>query len=71
MLLLTKRHGILGAFDLVNRSLVDRETVILAPEPNSLTLTIEHKGVVWYEIEAVGKSAHAGNPKWALMLFWL
>jgi len=53
----------LGAVDLVNRSLVDRETVILAPEPNSLTLTIEHKGVVWYEIEAVGKSAHAGNPQ--------
>ncbi|WP_198470447.1 M20 family metallopeptidase [Acetomicrobium sp. S15 = DSM 107314] len=53
----------LGAVDLANRGLIDRETVVLAPEPNSLTLTVEHKGVVWYEIEAIGKSAHAGNPQ--------
>jgi succinyl-diaminopimelate desuccinylase len=52
----------LGALDLVKRGIVDNETVLVATEPNGLTLTVEHKGVVWYEIEIFGQSAHAGNP---------
>lgn len=52
----------LGALNIVKQGLVDKDTVLVATEPNGLTLTVAHKGVIWYEIEIFGKSAHAGNP---------
>lgn len=51
-----------GATDLIDKGLVSKDSLIICTEPSNLDLVVSHKGVVWYEIEVFGKSAHAGNP---------
>ncbi len=52
----------LGAVDLVKKGYIDQETLVVATEPTGNELHTCHKGLVWYEIQVQGKSAHAGNP---------
>jgi succinyl-diaminopimelate desuccinylase len=56
----------LGGVDLVSRGIVDRNTYIVATEPTNLEIIVAHKGLVWLEVEAVGKLAHAGNPQFGV-----
>jgi succinyl-diaminopimelate desuccinylase len=56
----------LGGVDLVSRGIVDRDTYIVATEPTNLEIIVAHKGLVWLEVEAVGKLAHAGNPQFGV-----
>ena len=52
----------LGAIDLLERGVVGKDTLIICTEPSNLEVVVAHKGVMWYEVEATGRNAHAGNP---------
>jgi succinyl-diaminopimelate desuccinylase len=52
----------LGGMDLIRHGIVDKDSFVVATEPTSLEIIIAHKGLVWLEVEAIGKLAHAGNP---------
>lgn len=54
--------GMLGAQSLISQGVVDRDSLIVCTEPSDLALVVAHKGVIWYEVEVFGRSAHAGNP---------
>jgi succinyl-diaminopimelate desuccinylase len=56
----------LGGVDLVSRGIVDERTYIVATEPTGLEIIVAHKGLVWLEVEAAGKLAHAGNPQYGV-----
>lgn len=51
-----------GANALVDKGWIDGESLVLASEPTSLELVVAAKGVMWYEITARGRSAHASVP---------
>jgi succinyl-diaminopimelate desuccinylase len=52
----------LGGNDLITRGIVQRDSLIVATEPTDLQVVVAHKGLVWMEVKATGKLAHAGNP---------
>jgi len=53
----------LGGNDLIARGILDARSLIVATEPSDLKVVVAHKGLVWIEVETVGKLAHAGNPQ--------
>ena len=50
----------LGGMDLIRHGIVDKDSFVVATEPTGLEIIIAHKGLVWLEVEAIGKLAHAG-----------
>lgn len=52
----------LGAMRLVEKGLVDKDSLIVATEPTALELVVAQKGVMWYRVETRGKMSHAGTP---------
>ncbi len=52
-----------GGVNLIERKVLDSETFIIAAEPTNLEVVVAHKGLVWLEVETLGKLAHAGNPQ--------
>jgi succinyl-diaminopimelate desuccinylase len=53
----------MGVNNLVDTGVLDANTLVLATEPSDLKVVVAHKGLVWIEVEAHGKLAHAGNPQ--------
>lgn len=51
-----------GAVRLVERGLLDKDTLLVAPEPTGLDLVVAQKGVMWYRAETWGRMSHAGTP---------
>ncbi|BCB02586.1 M20 family metallopeptidase [Bacillus sp. KH172YL63] len=49
-----------GAVDLVKKARLPDDAMIIATEPTSNHIAPAHKGTVWFDVEAAGKSAHAG-----------
>lgn len=41
---------------------ITKEDIVISCEPTSLNLIIAQKGAMWYEIEIIGKNAHAASP---------
>ena len=56
----------LGVTDLVDRKILDADTLVVATEPSDLKVVVAHKGLLWLEIEVRGKLAHAGNPQFGV-----
>jgi succinyl-diaminopimelate desuccinylase len=52
----------LGVNALVDAGTVDARALVIATEPSDLAVVVAHKGLVWMEVEAFGRLAHAGNP---------
>lgn len=57
-----EENNMLGALDLIDGGIVGKESLIICTEPSDLEIVVAHKGVLWYKVEAFGRSAHAGNP---------
>jgi succinyl-diaminopimelate desuccinylase len=55
-------HYMRGINNLIDRGVVNRETLVVATEPTGLEVVVAHKGLVWMEVRTTGKLAHAGNP---------
>lgn len=53
--------GMKGVMKFIESGLIDDSSMIIAPEPTSLEIVRAHRGVLWYEIEVYGKSAHGGH----------
>jgi succinyl-diaminopimelate desuccinylase len=51
-----------GAMRLVEKGLVNKDSLIVATEPTALDLVVAQKGVMWYRVETKGKMSHAGTP---------
>ncbi len=56
----------LGVTDLVQRGILDADTLVVATEPSDLKVVVAHKGLLWLEVEVRGKLAHAGNPQFGV-----
>jgi succinyl-diaminopimelate desuccinylase len=56
----------LGVTDLVDRKILDADTLVIATEPSDLKVVVAHKGLLWLEVEVRGKLAHAGNPQFGV-----
>lgn len=54
--------GCEGAKYLAEQKLLDRAGAIVVAEPTSNYPYVGHKGLIWVEIETVGKTAHASMP---------
>jgi succinyl-diaminopimelate desuccinylase len=50
-----------GVVNLIEEAVIPKEAFVLALEPTDLRLAIATKGVMWYEVTIMGKSAHAAN----------
>ena len=55
--------GCEGAKYLVEEKLLDRAGAIVVAEPTSNFPFVGHKGLIWFEIETKGKTAHASMPE--------
>ncbi|MCL1895538.1 MAG: M20 family metallopeptidase [Clostridiales bacterium] len=53
--------GMGGIKALLDAGTVGKDSLVIAPEPTSLEIVRAHRGVMWYEIEARGVSAHGGH----------
>jgi len=53
----------LGAVDLVQKGIINEDTLVIAPECTGMNIIICHKGVMWFELTAKGKMSHAGTPE--------
>jgi len=53
--------GMAGIKALLDGGYVDKDSLVIAPEPTSLEVVRAHRGVMWYEIEAKGVSVHGGH----------
>jgi len=56
----------LGSNDLIDRGVVNADSLIVATEPTGLNVIVAHKGLVWIEVNVTGKLAHAGNPQFGV-----
>lgn len=52
-----------GVNALIDNGTVGNDALVIATEPSDLDVVVAHKGLVWIEVEAFGKLAHAGNPR--------
>jgi len=53
----------IGGNDLIDRGVLDKDSLVVATEPTGLDVIVCHKGLVWMQVEVFGKLAHAGNPQ--------
>lgn len=53
--------GMKGVMKFLESNLIDETTMTVAPEPTSLEIVRDHRGVMWYELETFGKAAHGGH----------
>ncbi|PKM85483.1 MAG: hypothetical protein CVU86_01410 [Firmicutes bacterium HGW-Firmicutes-11] len=50
-----------GIMKMIEDKVIDKYTMVIAPEPTSLDIIRAHRGVMWYEITTHGKASHAGH----------
>ena len=50
-----------GIMKMIEEKVIDKETIVIAPEPTSLEIIRAHRGVMWYELTTHGKASHAGH----------
>lgn len=50
-----------GIMKLLELDFVDSSIMTIAPEPTNLNIVRAHRGVMWYEIIAYGRSSHGGH----------
>lgn len=50
-----------GIMKLIEDKVINKDTMVIAPEPTSLDIIRAHRGVMWYEITTHGKASHAGH----------
>jgi len=53
--------GMAGTKALLDAGIVDKNSLVIAPEPTSLEVVRAHRGVMWYEIITRGVLAHGGH----------
>ena len=53
--------GMLGISAILQSGLIKENTMVIAPEPTNLDIIRAHRGVMWYEIIAHGRSSHGGH----------
>ena len=53
--------GMSGIKALLDAGFVDKDSLIIAPEPTNLEVVRAHRGVMWYEVETRGVSVHGGH----------
>lgn len=54
--------GLLGAQEFAKGDIMDNATHLLITEPTDLGVAIMEKGIIWAEVKALGKQAHASRP---------